>query len=579
MARPFESRIQDIVYNVDVGVGLRLVKLGLYLLMLLSIVLLYTATQFHGLKDAEAMDLAQLGRNLMQKGHFTTQQIRPASMWYLIEHSKSHDPQLLEHPDIVNPPVYPLLLAGGFKLFESAFASVEPSRIFPPEQWVVVPLGHLFSVLTGVLIFLIARTLFDGRVALLGITLFFLINNVWAMGISGTPIPVTTFWVTAAWYCAVLAGNRFQRGAGAVGWSVATALAGLFCGLAFLTSYGAIVLVPAVGLMLALSIRPQAMKVSLLFLAVFALVAAPWVIRNAAVSGSWFGLAPYLALNGANPLFDNVFERTLAQDLTLSSVLGVLRPKLMTGLNELFSSRLHLLGGAVLTGFFFTTFFYSFARENVRRLRWCIILGVLLMLPVAALYGEPAYRLLHVFLPFVLLYAVAFFYILLDRMQLRIPLLRIGVIGAFSTLVALPLVMTLLPPRTGVPYPPYYPPYIVHVSRMLSQDELMCTDMPWATAWYGNRTSLLLPATLDEFYDINDVMRRVSGLYFTTLTRDREYVRTLLTGSMRTWFPILEGRIPSDFPLTKGFPINNLDQLFLTDRERWDVGGGGGQGR
>ncbi|MCO5062589.1 MAG: glycosyltransferase family 39 protein [Kiritimatiellae bacterium] len=577
MARPFESRIQDIVYNVDVGVGLRLVKLGLYLLMLLAIVLLYTATQFHGLKDAEAMDLAQLGRNLMQQGRFTTQQIRPASMWYLIEHSKSHDPQLRQHPDIVHPPIYPLLLAGGFKLFESAFASVQPARIFPPEQWVVVPLGHLFSVLTGLLIFFVARMLFDGRVALLGITLFFLTNDVWAASISGTPIPVATFWVMAAWCSALMAGNRFQRGAGAASWAVATALAGLFCGLAFLTSYGTVALAPAIALLLAVSIRPHAGKVLLLFFAVLALVAAPWVIRNAMVSGGWFGLAPYLALNGANPVTDNLFERTLAQDLTLSGVLSVLRPKLMLGLNELYSSRLTTLGGAVLMGVFFTTYFYSFARENVRRLRWCVLAGLLLVLPVAALYGEPAYRLLHVFLPFALLYAVAFFYILLDRMQLRIPLLRMGVIGAFGALVAMPLFLALLPPRVGAPYPPYYPPYIVHVSRMLESEELMCTDMPWATAWYGNRTSLLLPATLDEFYEINDVMRRVSGIYFTTLTRDREYVRTLLTGSLRTWFPILEGRIPSDFPLTKGFPLNNLDQLFLTDRVRWEAGFGAGR--
>lgn len=569
MARPFESKIQDIVYNVDVGIGLRLVKLGLYLLTLLSIMVLYTATQFRGLKDAEAMDMAQLGRNLMLKGHFITQQIRPASMWYLIEHSKSQDPQLREHPDIVNAPLYPALLAAGFKLFENAFTSEQPARTFPPEQWVVVPLGHLCSILTGLLIFLIARKLFDNRVALLGITLFFLSNSVWSMSISGTSFPLATFWITAAWYCGLIAGSRYQAGGRALGWIIATILSGLFCGLAFLTRYGAVALVPAVALLLGLSIRPHAGKIVSLFLAAFLLVIAPWIVRNVIVCGGPFGLTPYLALNGANPLTDNLFERTLAQNLKLAGVLSVLRPKLMLGFAELYSNQLRLMGDGVMVGFFFTTFFYSFARENVRRLRWCIAFGVLLTLPVAALYGKPAYHLLHLFLPFVVLYAVAFFYILLDRMQLRIPLLRMSVTGGFIGLCAIPLFLTLLPPRTGVPYPPYHPPYIVHVSRMLTSEELMCTDMPWATAWYGNRNSLLLPATLDEFYEINDYMRRVSGLYFTTLTRDREYVRTLVSGPYRTWFPLLEGRIPSDFPLTKGFPLGNLDQLFLTDRERW----------
>jgi hypothetical protein len=93
--------------------------------------------------------------------------------------------------------------------------------------------------------------------------------------------------------------------------------------------------------------------------------------------------------------------------------------------------------------------------------------------------------------------------------------------------------------------------------------------MPWATAWYGQRTSLLLPVTLDEFYAINDYNKRISGLYFTTLTRNKPYVRQLYRGPYETWFPILEGRIPATFPLSQGFPIGNMDQLFLTDRARW----------
>lgn len=570
MARVFESTIQDIVYNVDVGIGLRLVKFGLYLLTLLSVVVLYTATQFRGLKEPEAMDLAQVGMNVMEQGHFTTKQIRPASMWYLIEHSKSKDPQLREHPDIVNPPVYPLLLAGGFKMFRNAFSlSTAPVRIFPPEQWVVAPIGHLFSILTGLLVFFIARTLFDDRVALLGITLFFLSNTVWATSISGTAFSVVAFWMTAAWYCALIASNRYQAGGRALGWIIATALAGLFCALGFLTRYGSVALLPGIALLLGLSLRKHSGKVLLLFFGVFVLTIAPWLVRNLNVSGGLFGLAPYLALNGADPAVNNLFERTLAQELTTAGVLSQLRPKLMLGLADLYSNQLPTIGDGILVGFFFTTFFYSFARDSVRRLRWCLALGVLVTLPVAALYGQPSYRLLYLFLPFVVIYAVAFFYILLDRMQLRIPILRMGVTGAFLGLGALPLILTLLPPRADLPYPPYYPPYITRVSHMLNPDELMCTDMPWATAWYGNRASLLLPATLDEFYEVNDYMRRVSGLYFTTLTRDREYVRTLVTGPYRTWFPILEGRIPSDFPLNKGFQLGNLDQLFLTDRQRW----------
>jgi hypothetical protein len=131
------------------------------------------------------------------------------------------------------------------------------------------------------------------------------------------------------------------------------------------------------------------------------------------------------------------------------------------------------------------------------------------------------------------------------------------------------MILALLPPRAPMPYPPYFPPFIVNVSNMLQPTEVLMTDMPWATAWYGNRSSILLTRDMDGFFAINDFQQRISAIYFTTLTRDKAWIRELKTGDYKTWLPILEGRIPREFPMMHGFPMNNLDQLFLTDRPRW----------
>ncbi len=571
VTKPFESKIQDIVYNVDVGIGLRLIKVGLYLLFLLSVMVLYTATQFRGLKEADAMDMAQLGRNLMQQGKLVTQVIRPASMWYLIENAKDQNPRMREHPDLLHPPVYPVLLATAFRGVRDSFSADKATRTFLPEQWVVVPLNLMFTVFTGLLVFLIARRLFDPRVALLGITLFFLSDSTWAVAISGTGVSVAAFWTTAAVYAALLAVRQRSESVEKSRWPrpLGILLCALFTALAFLTRYGTVAMVPALALYLGWSARERKGWVVTAYLVLFLLFIAPWLARNWLVCGGLLGLAPYTVLNGWDPVSDNTFERTLAQSLKIGEVLTTVQVKFLSGMGRLYQGDLRLIGDGLLGAFFFTTFFYSFAREPVRRLRWCLALGIACTMVVASLFGQSAAKLLHLFWPVAILYAVAFFYILLDRMQIRIPLLRIAVTGSFLGLGALPLVLTLLPPRAGVPYPPYFPPYITHVCKMLTPDELFCTDMPWATAWYGQRNSLLLPTTLDEFYEINDYTKRVSGIYFTTITRDREYVRTLLTGPYKTWFPIMEGRIPSDFPLTQGFPLNNYDQLFLTDRQRW----------
>ena len=153
---------------------------------------------------------------------------------------------------------------------------------------------------------------------------------------------------------------------------------------------------------------------------------------------------------------------------------------------------------------------------------------------------------------------------MLDRLQLEVKSLHTAVICLYAFLGTLPFVFALLPPRAAVPYPPYFPPYISYVSGMLKPTELLCTDMPWASAWYGGQNSLLLPSSIDEFYEIDTYAKRVSGIYFTTITRNKPYVRTLVSGSERNWFPVIEGRIPGDFPLTQGIPLNGQDQVFLT---------------
>jgi hypothetical protein len=76
---------------------------------------------------------------------------------------------------------------------------------------------------------------------------------------------------------------------------------------------------------------------------------------------------------------------------------------------------------------------------------------------------------------------------------------------------------------------------------------------------------------LDGFYKINDFHKIISGLHISTLTWDRPYLSQLARGTYRTWFPILHGQTPADFPLKEGryIPLESPTQFFLTDRVRW----------
>ncbi len=567
--KPFESRIQDLVYNVDVGIGLSLIKFGLYLLGVLIVMLLFTVTQFKGLRDAEAMDYAQLGRNLLYHKAFVTQCIRPASMWYMIENSPDHNPRIERHPDILHPPVYPAVLAAGYKLTGAAFSVDKGARSYPPERWVIIPVGHLFTLLSALFVLLFGQHLFNRKIGFLGATVYFLSDQVWRDSIAGLGVPLLTFLVLVACYTALVAVGREREGLRGTRWMPLLVLSALASITACLTRYPAWVIVPAIALLLGVSLKRRGWIAAAVYIAIFMVGLFPWVVRNVAVSGGPFGLAPYTALQDTNIFADDTFMRTLAPTIQFGAAMRALWQKWLVNMARYYQDHLWTVGDGLLMCLFVTTFFYKFSRFNVHVFRWCLALGMILLTCVAGLFGDAVMSLMSVFWPFVLLYSLAFFFILLERLQLRIRLWNLAATVLLVLLTALPLIFSLLPPRAGTPYPPYFQPYIRHVSAMLKPNELMCTDMPWATAWYGQRNSLQMPITIDDFYEINDYNKRISGLYVTTITRNKPFVRSLLTGADSTWFPILEGRIPGDFPLTQGFPIGNRDQIFLTDRARW----------
>ena len=569
MARPFENRIQDFVYNVDVGAGLRLIRTGLFLLLIFIVMLVFTATQFHGLRDAEAMEYAQLARNLALRGKFVTQVIRPASIGFLIEHSPSHSPQIGDHPDILHAPLYPAILAAIFKV-----AGVQPpagpiSGVYGPEQWILVPLGHACTLLTGLLLYLLGRRLFDHRAGLVGVIVFFLSESVWRSSLSGLNVSLAMLLATAIFYCLFLAIDNRRAGRPPWTWLVPVIFMALLGPLAFLNRYGAAVLMPAVLLGIGVGFGKHGWRWALAILAVFLIGIAPWLARNQIVSGRPLGLAPATAYNSSNISDEDTYERQLVPNPDTVRNRRALQAKWITNLGRLYHGPLRTTGEGLVICLFIAALFHRFLRPEVNLLRWSAVLGLLMLLLVAALFGDATWRLILMFWPVLILVGMAFLLVLLDRLQFSLRILNIGLTGIVVLLSAIPLILALLPPREGIPYPPYYTPFIQNVCRLVRPSEMICTDMPWATAWYGNRTSLYLPATLDDFYEINDYIKRISGLYFTNITRDQPFIRKLVAGPYRSWFPLLEGRIPPDFPLNQGFPINNLDQLFLSDRARW----------
>jgi len=573
MPEPVEVLIQNIVHSVDQGIIYRVVRVGLFLLAIVLLMLLYMSTQFTGFADEEAMDCAQLGRNIMSGRGFVTQNVRPASIWYLAKNKKAKfgRSMLLKHPDIVHAPLYPLALASIFRVANPSFSAGRGRGRYAPEQKLIVPFGFVCTLFSAGFLFLLGKTLFSRRIALTSLVLYLLTDSVLADSISGLPISLTALLLTGGLYFAVLAVSLRNDGRRLWWWLIPLICSCVFAVLAFLTRYVAGLLALGLFLYIGLGFRTRGWRWGAAFLACFLVGILPWLLRNYIVSGGPLGLAPYGVLNETKEFAENAFDRTLQIGrITEPRVTDNLSRKCVGNLEEMFANHLGVFKGGVLFVFFFCSFLFRFSRREVGLLRWCMAIVILFWLLVGSLFGEVTLRLCTALLPFMFLYGVAFFFAMADRLQFRLPVMNLAVVLLVGLLQATPLIVRLFPPRAPIPYPPYHAPFIAGLCELYRADEVICSDIPAGAAWYGNRVTLGLPAKVDDFLAIYDNIGTIAAIYFTTKTRDQPFATTMLRGRNATWRPmILNEDIPKDFPLTTGVHLNMKDQFLLSDYPRW----------
>lgn len=558
-----EDRVQSLVNSLDQGVGMASMRLFFFLLFAVSVCGLYAWRQFNGLRDPEAMECAQLARNVSRGESFTTQCLRPAD---LRSAPRTPKPQ---YADLRHAPLYPAALAGGFRALHLFTGAQKPNSVMRAESRVIVPFGILVTVATGWLIFLCGRRLFGPYVGLFAMVMFFLNDAILASAISGTPGPLAALFSMGAVYAAVVASENLAENR-STGLRVLPffVLSAALAGSAFLTTYTLGTLVIALAIYVALATPQWRWTRAILFIAISLLIAAPWLWRNVALSGSPLGTAPQAALNGTYLFPGHTFERMSAPDVNNYKVALALRLKLRAGLEHIAAEPVQSLGAGLIACFFLVSFFGRFNRPEADRFRWPLALWIALLLGCAAMASGPAASITAPAVPLVILFGTAYLLAVLENTEFLDDSLRAVGLWTAIAIAALPALLGIAGPRAAPPYPPYYPPYIEEVSRILAPSEALCTDIPWATAWYGNRTSLLLPRTLPELLSIHTNRMRIGGIYLTTETGDQPYAGALLDGAERDWLPLLNGEVPPDFPFRYGatLPPGRRDQVFLTDR-------------
>ena len=593
------TTIQTALFQIEMGRGKRVIQWALLVLLAAALSLIYTASQFRGLDKRESMDMAQLARNIARGDGYTTYVIRPLSLWALQRHGwATTDPRLTtRHPDLYNPPLYPLVLAGLFKILPpNAFKYDAADRVYPPERWVILPFDQLCLLACVLIVFLWAKRLFDRRVAVMAAVLMLFSDTLWSYGVSGLPTNFLMLLLLLAVYCLFLVDQRLNPSEPAEGEPTGAAptrvsggvialvlASAVLMGLCFLTRYlSAFLLVPvAIYAARVLRGRGAALWTSA-YVVVFLAVVTPWLVRNYRASGSLLGIARYELIDRTGSFEGEALQRSYHPDLKGTLSFRPLLMKFLAGARSNLVTNLRLIGSDFLVFFFGVGLMYGFRRRDTSRLRGTL-LGLLAcaIIAMSLIGSDPERRepeifggnLLVLLLPLVAMFGVAFFYLLLDRISFRITLTRGAAVGGFVLLNVAPMIFSLLPPRRSLyPYPPYITPVSRAVADFFETNALACSDLPWAMAWNGDRRTVWLPMTLDEFYEINDFVAPKGFQYMmiTPYMLDAKPQSEVLHGEFKGWAGLMRGQLPRVFPLKAVTPLPpDNEQILLADRARW----------
>jgi len=605
--------LQDLIYLWEEGAGARFLKFFLLFLCVVGLAVLYDIRAYKNFSDPEAMEQAQLARNLAEGRGYVTDSIKPFSIYLLQKRAQSRiqefarqlpsdrsqwRPEQLEmvdklgqtadlarpHPELAHPPGYPLLLAGAMSILPFKF-DIPPgakSLRYQPEVLIAL-LNQLLFFLAVWIVFCLARRLFDAGVAWLASITLMVSELFWRFSASGlSTMLLIVIFLLLVW-CLV----RLEQGAEEftnLGKMLILAfLAGLLLAAGTLTRYSFGWLTIPVLIFMGSFLGARRILLSHVTLITFALAVAPWLARNYQYSGALFGAASYTVHEDTASMSGFPLGRALEPDFSHVSVQDI-PDKLSRNLKTILTSDLPRLGGSWVSAFFLVGLLVPFRNPTIARLRYFLVLSLALFCFVQALgrtsrsVESPdvsSENLLVILAPLVFMFGVALFFTILDQARAAVWEARPLFVGGFVLMAGAPLALALLPPRAyPSAYPPYSPQLIQGLAHWMQPHELMMSDIPWAVAWYGRRQCVWLPLSYQPEFEMINRQRPVKALYLTQTTLDNRFLSQWYRGENQGWGDfivqsLLRREVPTGFPLVKAYADLFPDQLFLTDKERW----------
>ena len=500
--------------QLDTGI---IIRRSLFFLVLIILTLGNLFVLFQGLNSPQAMDQAQISREIARGNGFTTKMIRPVA-YDQAQKAGDNTPSFVGFEDTYHSPLNPLLNAAVLKLIgaddSSAWQMNKNEVVFPLDR-VIATVSTLFFLMAIGGNYLLISRIFDAKIAGVCAILMLFCETFWNYSLSGLPQMLMLLRFTCGIYFAYRAVEATAEGRLAMAQAV---IAGVFFTLLALTHWMTVWIALGFIIYAAIAFRPRGI-VGITILVMILVPAIFVMIRNTTYSGSPFGTAFLTLYNGLGSGSEAAVMRTAdleSQPLVLNGLISkILRTTLLQA-----TDIIPFLGGIVVAPLFFLSLLHPFKRASIANFRWAILLMWVFAALGMAFFGISKDPLdpnqLHLlFAPIMTAYGLAFISILWTRLEVVVsnPFLRNVHLFVVVGICALPLLLAL-PNRIsrgldrrdhgGVPHwPPYFAPALHGTESGLKgwvkEDQIVVSDQPWAVAWYADRMSIWLPPKREGF--------------------------------------------------------------------------------
>ncbi len=590
--------------SLDTGI---LIRRSLFFLVLMILTLGNLFVLFRGLNSPQAMDQAQISREIARGNGFTTKMIRPVA-YDQVQRAQKRTVSLAGFEDTYHSPLNPLLNAAVLKLIGAdkpdSWQMNENEMVFPLDRVIATVSTLFFLMAIGVNYLLISR-IFDAKIAGVCAILMLFCETFWNYSLSGLPQMLMLLLFSSGMYFVYRAVESTAEGRIAMTPAV---IAGIFFTLLALTHWMTVWIALGFIIYAAIAFRPRGL-VGIAVLALLLVAAIGPMIRNQSITDSPFGTAFLTIYNGLGNGSETTVMRTTdleAEPLVLDGLIAkILRTTLTQAIDII-----PLLGGIIVAPLFFISLLHPFKRASIANFRWAILTMWVSTAFGLAIFGLSKDQLdpnqLHLlFAPIMTAYGLAFISVLWSRLEFvaSTPLLQDVHHFVIVGICALPLVLALpqkvrvgmqLRDRGGVPHwPPYYAPALnskkAGLKGWITEKQITFSDQPWAVAWYADRISIWLPPTYDGFEKLEtiatDLQTPCAGILISPLSHGsgpvsemaaqyKDFAMLVLDG--RTFFtnypngvslydhdPKIQG-VAKRYPYRQ--PMVGMDMVYYSDR-------------